>query len=73
MASWWWARAAAPFVDGGELRGVHGFDVASVAEARALTGTDRAMRVGRLVMARYSGYGAVQEANAAPEDRRRHS
>ena len=39
---------AGPFGDGGELRGLFVYDVASMAEAEALAGSDPAIQAGRL-------------------------
>ena len=41
---------AGPFADDGVLRGIYVFDVATVAEAEALTKTDPAIQAGQLVM-----------------------
>ena len=47
---------AGPFADDGELRGVYVFDVATVAEAEALTKTDPAIQAGQLVMELHPWY-----------------
>lgn len=56
---------AGPFLDGGELRGIYIFDVASVEEARKLTETDPAINAGRLAMELHPWYGsaAVKKIN----------
>lgn len=41
---------AGPFTDGGDLRGLFLFDVASLEEARALADSDPAVKAGRLVV-----------------------
>ncbi|MGI2855775.1 YciI family protein [Shewanella algae] len=41
---------AGPFIDGGEWRGIYIFDVASLAEAEALTASDPAVQAGSLTM-----------------------
>jgi len=50
---------AGPFGDNGELRGIYVFDVATVAEAEALTRTDPAVRAGQLVMELHPWYGSA--------------
>lgn len=50
---------AGPFLDGGELRGIFLFDVASVEEARELTETDPAVQAGRLEMELHTSYGSA--------------
>lgn len=50
---------AGPFLDGGELRGIYIFNVATVEEARALTATDPAIQAGRLVMELHPWYGSA--------------
>jgi uncharacterized protein YciI len=50
---------AGPFADNGELRGIYIFDVATVAEAEALTRTDPAIQVGQLVMELHPWYGSA--------------
>ena len=47
---------AGPFADDGELRGIYVFDVATVAEAEALTKTDPAIQAGQLVMELHPWY-----------------
>jgi len=47
---------AGPFTDDGELRGIYVFDVATVAEAEALTKTDPAIQAGQLVMELHPWY-----------------
>ncbi|WP_018477059.1 YciI family protein [Pontibacter roseus] len=41
---------AGPFLDNGDLRGIFIFDVASLAEAKALTEADPAVKAGKLIM-----------------------
>ena len=48
---------AGPFLDGGTLRGIYIFDVASVDEADSLTRTDPAIQAGRLEMELHPWYG----------------
>ena len=50
---------AGPFADNGELRGIYVFDVATVAEAEALTRTDPAVLAGQLVMELHPWYGSA--------------
>ena len=50
---------AGPFADNGELRGIYIFDVATVAEAEALTRTDPAIQAGQLVMELHPWYGSA--------------
>jgi uncharacterized protein YciI len=50
---------AGPFGDNGELRGIYVFDVATVAEAEALTRTDPAVQAGQLVMELHPWYGSA--------------
>jgi uncharacterized protein len=50
---------AGPFGDNGELRGIYIFDVATVAEAEALTRTDPAVKAGQLVMELHPWYGSA--------------
>ncbi len=50
---------AGPFADNGELRGIYIFDVATVAEAEALTRTDPAILAGQLVMELHPWYGSA--------------
>ncbi|HEY6506763.1 MAG TPA: YciI family protein [Vicinamibacterales bacterium] len=50
---------AGPFADDGPLRGVYIFDVATVAEAEALTRTDPAIQAGSLVMELHPWYGSA--------------
>jgi uncharacterized protein YciI len=50
---------AGPFADDGPLRGIYVFDVATVAEAEALTRTDPAIQAGSLVMELYPWYGSA--------------
>lgn len=50
---------AGPFADNGPLRGIYVFDVATVAEAEALTRTDPAIRAGSLVMELHPWYGSA--------------
>ena len=47
---------AGPFADDGPLRGIYVFDVATVAEAEALTKTDPAIQAGQLVMELHPWY-----------------
>ena len=47
---------AGPFDDDGPLRGIYVFDVATVAEAEALTKTDPAIQAGQLVMELHPWY-----------------
>jgi uncharacterized protein YciI len=47
---------AGPFADDGDLRGIYVFDVATVAEAEALTKTDPAIQAGQLVMELHPWY-----------------
>lgn len=56
---------AGPFLDQGEVRGIYIFNVATVAEAEALTNTDPAIQAGRLVMELHPWYGsaALMEVN----------
>lgn len=50
---------AGPFGDNGVLRGIYIFDVATVAEAEALTKTDPAIQAGQLVMELHPWYGSA--------------
>lgn len=50
---------AGPFADDGDLRGIYVFDVATVAEAEALTKTDPAIQAGQLVMELHPWYGTA--------------
>jgi uncharacterized protein YciI len=50
---------AGPFADNGPLRGIYVFDVATVAEAEALTKTDPAIQAGSLVMELHPWYGSA--------------
>lgn len=50
---------AGPFLDGGELRGVYIFNVATVEEAKALTESDPAVKAGRFVMELHPWYGSA--------------
>lgn len=50
---------AGPFADNGELRGIYIFDVATVAEAEALTRTDPAIQAGQLAMELRPWYGSA--------------
>ncbi len=50
---------AGPFLDDGEIRGIYIFNVASIEEARKLTGTDPAIQAGRLVMELHPWYGSA--------------
>jgi uncharacterized protein len=50
---------AGPFADDGPLRGIYIFDVATVAEADALTRTDPAIQAGQLVMELHPWYGTA--------------
>jgi uncharacterized protein YciI len=50
---------AGPFADDGALRGIYIFDVATVAEAEALTRTDPAIQAGQLVMELHPWYGSA--------------
>ncbi len=50
---------AGPFLDGGELRGVYVFNVATIEEAKALTETDPAVKAGILVMELHPWYGSA--------------
>jgi uncharacterized protein len=50
---------AGPFLDDGELRGIYIFNVATVAEAEALTRTDPAIQAGSLVMELKEWYGSA--------------
>jgi len=50
---------AGPFLDGGPLRGIFLFNVATVEEARALTETDPAVESGRLIMELHPWYGSA--------------
>lgn len=60
---------AGPFLDNGDLRGLYVFNVATTAEAEALTKTDPAIQAGSLVMELHPWYGsaAVQEVTAIHE------
>jgi uncharacterized protein len=60
---------AGPFLDSGDLRGIYIFNVATVAEAEALTNTDPAIKAGTLVMELHPWYGsaALQEVTAIHE------
>lgn len=51
--------AAGPFMDDGDLRGIYVFDVATVAEAEALTATDPAIQAGRLAMELHPWFGSA--------------
>ena len=50
---------AGPFADDGDLRGIYIFDVATVAEAEALTKSDPAIQAGQLVMELHPWYGTA--------------
>ncbi|WP_447070347.1 YciI family protein [Shewanella algae] len=50
---------AGPFIDGGEWRGIYIFDVASLAEAEALTASDPAVQAGSLTMELKAWYGSA--------------
>src|SRR6187549_1282397 len=50
---------AGPFADDGVLRGIYIFDVATVAEAEALTKTDPAIQTGQLAMELHPWYGTA--------------
>lgn len=50
---------AGPFEDDGALRGIYIFNVATVAEAEALTKTDPAIQAGSLVMEMHPWYGSA--------------
>lgn len=50
---------AGPFIDGGEWRGIYIFDVASLAEAEALTASDPAVQAGSLIMELKAWYGSA--------------
>ncbi|NIT59725.1 MAG: hypothetical protein GWN00_26940 [Aliifodinibius sp.] len=50
---------AGPFLDGGELRGIYIFNVATIEEARRLTNTDPAIKAGRLTMELHPWYGSA--------------
>lgn len=50
---------AGPFADDGVLRGIYVFDVATIAEAEALTRTDPAIQAGQLVMELHPWYGSA--------------
>jgi len=50
---------AGPFGDDGVLRGIYIFDVATVAEAEALTKTDPAIQAGQLAMELHPWYGSA--------------
>jgi uncharacterized protein YciI len=50
---------AGPFADSGPLRGIYVFDVATVAEAEALTRTDPAIQAGSLVMELHPWYASA--------------
>lgn len=56
---------AGPFMDGGDLRGIYIFNVATVEEAEALTKTDPAIQAGSLRMELKPWYGsaAVMKVN----------
>ncbi|MBM3437088.1 MAG: hypothetical protein FJY07_12835 [Bacteroidetes bacterium] len=57
---------AGPFLDGGDLKGIFVFAVATVEEAQALTETDPAVKAGRLAMELHPWYGsaALMQVNA---------
>jgi len=50
---------AGPFLDNGDVRGIYIFNVATVAEAQALTSTDPAIMAGRLAMELHPWYGSA--------------
>ena len=50
---------AGPFEGDGDLRGIYIFDVRTVAEAEALTGSDPAIQAGQLVMELHPWYGSA--------------
>ena len=50
---------AGPFADDGALRGIYIFDVATIAEAEALTKTDPAIQAGQLEMELHPWYGSA--------------
>jgi uncharacterized protein YciI len=49
---------AGPFLDGGDLRGIFIFRVATMAEAEALAATDPAVKAGRLRLEFHPWYAA---------------
>lgn len=52
-------RVSRAFIDGGEWRGIYIFDVASLAEAEALTASDPAVQAGSLIMELKAWYGSA--------------
>ncbi|MBD3225666.1 MAG: hypothetical protein GF313_13135 [Caldithrix sp.] len=50
---------AGPFLDDGEIRGIYIFNVTSLEEAQKLTGTDPAIKAGRLEMELHPWYGSA--------------
>lgn len=50
---------AGPFMDGGEIRGIYIFNVATIEEAKKLTETDPAIKAGSLVMELHPWYGSA--------------
>jgi len=50
---------AGPFLDEGDVRGIYIFNVATIEEAKALTETDPAIKVGSLVMELHPWYGSA--------------
>lgn len=61
---------AGPFLDGGDLRGLYVFAVESIEEAEELTGSDPAIKAGRLIMELHPWYGsaAVMKINEIHEN-----
>ena len=57
---------AGPFTEGGELRGIYLFDVKTVDEAKALTGTDPSIKEGyfKVDFVKWYGSAALMEVNA---------
>ena len=58
MASEGKLLVAGPFLDGGDLRGIYIFRVATMAEAQALAATDPAVKAGRLRLEFHPWYAA---------------
>lgn len=50
---------AGPFLDDSDIRGIYIFNVTTIEEARALTGTDPAIQAGSLVMELRPWYGSA--------------
>lgn len=61
---------AGPFLNDGDLRGIYIFNVETVEEAQALTGTDPAIKAGSLVMELHPWYGSAALVGVNDEHKR---